>query len=479
MILVYNQIKIKPFIFLILFITFPVFLFSQQLQSVTHIEDVGSQQLSEELGLDVNNGVKFYKITYNTIGSDGSPDIASGLIVLPDNTSEDRSLVIYHHGTSPAKDMVPSSLNLDYEAYAYLGGTGYVVIAPDYLGMGDSRGFHPYVHRETQASASVDLLKAFHEWANQENISLNGNLFLTGYSQGGHASMSTHQLLEEQYQEEYPVTAAAHLSGPYSLSEVMKEIIVGEQDYPFPGFIPYTILGFQEVYGDVYDNLSDIFREIFVPHIESFYNGSFNLTQLSIIMSLLLLQEYGNSYPVNILNPSVVEDLKNNPDYRINQLLAENDTYNWVPQAPTRLFYCQADDLVPFENSLVANENFQTNGASNLQIIDVNPALAHGDCAEPAILATVEFFNGFLPTQLQIVSDISNIRLFPNPTQGIITIDGFVANNHNVRIFDLSGRLIIPEISRNTINLSQMDNGVYFIRIESEREPLTQKIIKY
>jgi len=471
--------KFSVLILIILSITFPSVLHSQNLHSVNHLDDLTRQELTEQLGMDVDNGVKFYKMTYHTTGSDGLPDIASGLIVLPDNSPADQSLVIYHHGTSAAKDLVPSSLNLDYEAYAYIGGNGFAVIAPDYLGMGDSRGFHPYVHRETQASASVDMLKAFHEWADQEGVLLNEKLFLTGYSQGGHASMSTHQLLEDQYSQEFPVTAAAHLSGPYSLSQVMKEVITSEEDYLFPGFIPYTILGFQEVYGDVYTDLSEIFREIFIFHIESFYNGSYTLTQLSVIMSLIMQQQYGNSHPVNILNPSLADELQNNPDHRINQLLAENDTHNWTPQAPTRLFYCQADDLVPYENSVVAHEAFQENGAADVQLKDINPALDHGDCAEPAIIATIDFFKGFQETQVDFLADIAGIGFYPNPTQDFLYIEGMESQSLQFSLYDTSGRVIISNITQNSINLSHLQNGVYFMKITNGQQSETRKIIKF
>jgi dipeptidyl aminopeptidase/acylaminoacyl peptidase len=193
-------------------------IYSQHVNSVDYIRSASAEEISELLDYDVPYGVRFYKMTYHTTGSDGLADVASGLIVIPENELQDFSLVIYHHGTSPAKDQVPSSLNLDYEAYAFIGASGFAVLAPDYLGMGDSRGFHPYVHRETQARASVDMLKAFHEWLEGENYAVNDKLFLTGYSQGGHASMSTHQELELFYATEFSVTAATHLSGPYSIS---------------------------------------------------------------------------------------------------------------------------------------------------------------------------------------------------------------------------------------------------------------------
>ena len=40
---------------------------------------------------------------------------------------------------------------------------GYVVCAPDFVGLGDSPGVHPYVHAKTEASAAIDMLRAARE----------------------------------------------------------------------------------------------------------------------------------------------------------------------------------------------------------------------------------------------------------------------------------------------------------------------------
>jgi hypothetical protein len=347
-----KQIHTLSLILQFLFVTSA---YSQHVNSVEYISSATASEISELLDYEVPFGVRFYKMTYHTTGSDGMPDIASGLIVFPDNDAADYPLVIYHHGTSPEKMQVPSSLNLDYEAYAFIGASGFAVLAPDYLGMGESRGFHPYVHRETQARASVDMLKAFHEWLEGEDYAVNDKLFITGYSQGGHASMSTHQELELNHSDEFMVTAATHLSGPYSISGVMRDLMFSETNYLFIGFIPYLILGYQEVYGTIYDDLTDIFQPEFITSVEAFYNGQINLVELTIALIFLSSQNYGNSYPVTLFNPDLVNDMTSDDDHPLNVILRENDTFNWAPQAPTRIFYCMADEMVPFENSIVAD----------------------------------------------------------------------------------------------------------------------------
>ncbi len=452
---------------------------SQQVNNVEYISSATAQEISELLDYDVPYGVQFYKMTYHTTGSDDMPDIASGLIVIPDNDAQDFPLVIYHHGTSPAKDQVPSSLNLDYEAYAFIGASGFAVLAPDYLGMGESRGFHPYVHRETQARASIDMLRAFHEWLENENYAVNDKLFLTGYSQGGHASMSTHQELELFHATEFSVTAATHLSGPYSISGVMRDLMFSESDYLFIGFIPYLVLGYQEVYGNIYEDLTDIFQPVFIQSIEAFYDGDINLIELTIALFFLSGQNFGNNYPVTLFNPDLVNDVTSDDDHPINIILRENDTYNWAPQAPTRIFYCTADEMVPFENSIVADSVLQANGALDLINENLSSTMGHGDCAVPALLETVAFFKGFIETTTDYFAFHNEISLYPNPTDGKINITGpnDIAG-YNVQVLDVSGKILLSQPLSSEIRLDHLQSGIYFLRISGKQGVSTHRIIR-
>ncbi len=76
----------------------------------------------------------------------------------------------------------------------------------------------------------------------------------------------------------------------------------------------------------------------------------------------------------------------------------------------------------------------------------------------------------------------SEIQIFPNPTNGIFTINN-IPGTKNIDIIDISGR-IIEQIhvtsSQNTVlvDLSDFNNGIYFVKINSENKILTTKVIK-
>jgi hypothetical protein len=71
----------------------------------------------------------------------------------------------------------------------------------------------------------------------------------------------------------------------------------------------------------------------------------------------------------------------------------------------------------------------------------------------------------------------SNIKIYPNPTNHIINIDGVINNeNTTAKIFDVQGKLILSKelIEKGTIDISDLNNGVYVIKIGE----MVQRIVK-
>ncbi|MBK8042036.1 MAG: hypothetical protein IPK21_04855 [Haliscomenobacter sp.] len=163
--------------------------------------------------------------------------------------------MVYQHGTAGSREAVPSRLSFEATIGLVGGALGYVSVLPDYLGLGDSDGFHPYLHAKTEASAAVDMLRAARQFAASATIALNGQVFVSGYSQGGHAAMALHRELETNLSAEFKVTASAPMSGPYSISGDMKSRLLSEEEYFYPGYPLYTMLSYNLAYG-VYDSLA-------------------------------------------------------------------------------------------------------------------------------------------------------------------------------------------------------------------------------
>jgi predicted esterase len=61
-------------------------------------------------------------------------------------------------------------------------------------------------------------MRAARAFCANNNIALSGQVFLSGYSQGGNATMGTAKLIQEEYANEFNVTAACAGGGSFDLS---------------------------------------------------------------------------------------------------------------------------------------------------------------------------------------------------------------------------------------------------------------------
>jgi len=429
-------------------------------------------------GLSFQYGVNAYKVEYLTTGTDGELDTASGLVVIPDFSNEPLPTACFQHGTVDNRFDVPSELKGGWQLAAALAGKGYLTFAPDYLGMGSSRGFHPYVHAETEARAAHDMYLVLDELIESAglNVERNDQLFITGYSQGGHASMAYHKFLEEQ--GEIPVTAAAHLSGPYSLSGVMKGIIFNNEVYGRPAFVANVILSFAEVYG-LYENIDEILVEPYASWVQQTFEEELGIFDLNDSIVNYMDIALGATIPSAMFQDSILTQVANNPDHPINLALAENDLFNWSPNTPTLLGYCEGDETVNYLNAIVADSVMNALGAPAVSTFN-GGNLSHTGCVIPAMVATVNFFEPFkVVSSRYAFESFPALRMFPNPTFGSIYFSG-IPKGAQIGIYNLRGQLLWSERNASEtaqISLASFSEGMYLVKVMVENRVDTRKLV--
>ena len=64
------------------------------------------------------------------------------------------------------------------------------------------------------------------------------------------------------------------------------------------------------------------------------------------------------SIPITIMKPEEIYSFEENENHPLRIALEENDLWNWNPQAPIHMFHGEGDELVPYENSQMAYDQF-------------------------------------------------------------------------------------------------------------------------
>ncbi len=457
---------------------------AQQLIEVIPRGSRSLQVMKIKYGDNMQYGVNRYKIVYETVSPEGQPDTASGLLVVPDVNGLIFPLLAYQHGTVVSRNDVPSNLAGGYELAEVFAGLGYASSAADYIGLGDSPGNHPYVHADSEAWAAADMLRAVREYCADNGILLNDQLFITGYSQGGHASAALQRYLEADFTDEFPVTATAHLSGPYSISKEMVDFTIRDMPYNFPGYLGNVFLSFRRVY-DYFDYEADeFFVAPYAGWVDEFGAEEIDLFLLSSQMISRLTQDYGAPLARHMLQDSIYDAILNQPDHPVSQALADNDLLDWAPQAPTRIVYCEADDQVYYRNGVVADSVLNLNGAVDLDAVNIDPDADHGGCVDPAVAFTILFFSAYqdleVDTDEALTAAASDLKPAPNPAGDHCWVDD-LPREAEVQLLDSQGRIVrryTPQASPARLDLSGLKAGIYLIRVESENGSRTGKLMK-
>ncbi|WP_185204410.1 T9SS type A sorting domain-containing protein [Chryseobacterium sp. C3] len=291
-----------------------------------------------------NVGLKAYKITYYTKNEKNNLVKATGLLMYP-KANYKLSTVVSDHGTTDSRQNVPSNL----KGVLYAGFVvelsyvlnGYILMAPDYVGMGSGDGVHPYVHYPTEASATIDFVTAANKVLAQQNVKRYDEYFLAGYSQGAHAAMSTLKKLSISNPNNLNFKYAYMGDGPYDFSGVtLQKGVLEKQIYPFTSFIANVVNTCNKTGYQMYNsNISEV--------ISSEYLDRYNYHVVQDNGGLL----WGPLVWRTLFTNNFVNDVTNNQNNKLRQCLKSNDVYDWYNKTPMTLGHSTIDLAIHPDNT--------------------------------------------------------------------------------------------------------------------------------
>jgi hypothetical protein len=332
--------------------------------------------------LKVRYDVDIYDVQYVSHWHDGSEILASGLYFVPKGVKKAMPQVGYHHGTRVQKGR---ENNIDGESYICLALAvdGYLVLKPDYIGLGYGEKFHLYQQYESLGQATVDFLIAAKELNDSLGVKANKQLFLTGYSEGGYAAVAANRVIQEKYPKEFQVTACAGNSGAYDMAGVQSDVMF--KPYSNPHYLPYILEGFNEVYHIVPD-VNKIYKSPYDSLIPVFLDGKHHLHSLDEILPKV---------PKDMILDTFVEVYKKDSNFLMHKALRDNSLCYWKPENPVQLCYCNADEQVTYKNSFVARDQMKKLGAKHVTLRDGGRKYGHYKCALFASMYTKLYFDSF------------------------------------------------------------------------------------
>ena len=108
-----------------------------------------------------------------------------------------------------------------------------------------------------------------------------------------------------------------------------------------PGYLPYVLFSYQNIY-NLYDDITEVLKFPYNQYLFECTLSDYGMYEINQTLP---------SNPVEIFQDSYYQDFLNDPNHPFNLALIDNDVYDFLPNSTMKLFHCNGDDNIPFENS--------------------------------------------------------------------------------------------------------------------------------
>lgn len=367
--------------------------------------------------LDQLAGAASVKVmTYNMPNVLGETKKATAMVFIPNKArpKDGWRVVVWEHGTVGIGDSCAPSNNKFNPRFKLMAESllaqGYIIVAPDYEGLG-TPGIHPYLNLSSEAKSAIYAVKAYKDHYGSQ---VNGAWMSVGQSQGGHGVLGTAELSNSDANYKGTVAGAPASSLGYIISEVaplaIKNLLLGESVGAVPkgtavevyaellAYAAYTTVGVKAY--EPRFNYQDIFQER-SKSLAEYAEGTTGenglcLTELHDKFADDIRSYLNENTNKTVLDyPGLAGNFQDNPT--VKKFLVDNQPATKKINTPVMIIQGTADMAVPYDvtnalqqrlKALGTNVNFvPVVGASHTQaIVDKNPEL-------------VEFIKQYMPAQ--------------------------------------------------------------------------------
>jgi len=333
----------------------------------------------------IKYGLDCYRLEYTTLYLDELVP-AEALVVIPRGTPVTK-VALYCHGTN-----VPISMGnggkifceysgpgtgRDYQeiidVILPLAGNGYCAIMPEYTGFCSTADRqHPFIYCPELCKCIIDALWAGREFLKSKGCTVNNDLYLCGWSQGGSAALATEKYLERDFPDKVNVKAVSTLAGPFNMVHFINSVFCNPDKY-FMAIALYSWAGYAMNY--------------FAPTMRRPGDQIYNYPIYDQVGAFI---EDGST-PNELFRNYFIKGVTEKTDTVFCKVLEENSFHTgWKPKAPIFLHHGTDDMIVPCFNSVDAYEGLKDSGKIELNLYE---GKGHFDFVPEYLINTLKEFN--------------------------------------------------------------------------------------
>ena len=238
------------------------------------------------------------------------------------------------------------------------------------------------MHAATEASASLDMLRAAHAFAARRHRTLDPDTFVTGFSQGGHAAMALGRALQDGGDPRLRVRALAPMSGPYDIEHAQFPATLDGSMNPRISnyYLSYAMTAWEPLY-HVFDRPQDVWNGGWATRAPGLFDGRRDDVAILKRLPARLPQLFTPAFRARLAHP----------DGGLLAALRENDmTCDWAAREPVRIYAAHRDRQVAFANSQHCVAQLRAHGA-DVRLVDVG-AVGHFPSTQRATPQVLRWF---------------------------------------------------------------------------------------
>jgi len=203
---------------------------------------------------DTPAGVQAWRVQYWTTNGNGQRLAVTGIVAAPMEAmpSRPRRVIVWTHGAWGVAEKCAPSLSPNF--FAATAGmdavrSGYVVVAPDYIGLASST-MHPFLVGEDTANAVLDAVRAAREIP---GAAAGADFAVWGESQGAHAALWT-AIAARSHAPDLRLVATAAAAPPTDLAANLRE---GSDKNARALLLSFTLHSWSTLYGFSMDGIAN------------------------------------------------------------------------------------------------------------------------------------------------------------------------------------------------------------------------------
>lgn len=333
----------------------------------------------------VKHGIEAFKITYSTQYKE-KDILVSGTLCIPDKAGP-KPLLVFNHGTTFQSGLIPSNWANGVRIEVLWATNGYITLIPDYIGYGvNTEELHPYMVKEHEAQTVIDMIGATKSILNEKKVAQSGQLFVSGFSQGGHVTLSLLEKLGKSKEVHgFNITATAAIGAPTRICQNLRHIL--EQDtFNSIGYVGAVMASYNEQYWK--RPYTDFFQEPYASLVASYAAGNTDM------------QDMVNGLSKNIaelMNPDFLTAFKAKGEKRLKKDLKRNDTGDLKLTAPLMIVHGTNDGDVPYELMLETLESLKRkSGNEQLIRFETLEGANHNLSGQLGLMKVLDFFDSLV-----------------------------------------------------------------------------------